>query len=184
MLFRSLTNVGDIIFDNNLYSDSFVYTRDNVSVTLPISSGSAREYASRSVYTRLIGWQNAVTTTKTYQQFKFTYDGSPLKLDIRVNDAGAVPVVKVYVGSQFKDPTNYTYTRSDFGTIITLNDIFAIGDVVEVLALSDQTSAVGFYQVPINLQNNPLNANSESLDRKSTRLNSSHSQQSRMPSSA
>jgi hypothetical protein len=161
--YLNLTNVGDIIFDNNLYSDSFVYTRDNVSVTLPISSGSSREYVSRQVYDRLIGWQNAVTTTKTYQQFKFVYDGTPLKLDVRVNDQAEVPVLKIYVGSAFKDPTKYTYTRNTDGTIITLISEFALGDVIEVLALSDQTSRVAFYQVPINLENNPLNANSPSF---------------------
>jgi hypothetical protein len=36
-------------------------------------------------------------------------------------------------------------------------------DVIEVLVLSDQTSAVAFYQVPTNLENNPLNGNSPSF---------------------
>ena len=102
------------MFDNNLYKDTFVYTRDNVSVTIAISSGSAREYADRTAYTRLIGWQNAITTTQMYQQFKFTYNTGILKLDVPVIDqtGSFVPVVKVYVGSVFQDPTKYTYVIS------------------------------------------------------------------------
>ena len=163
--YLSISNVGDIVFDNNLYKDTFVYTRDNVSVTVAISSGSAREYADRTAYTRLIGWQNAITTTQMYQQFKFTYNTGTLKLDIPVIDqtGSSVPVVKVYVGSVFQDPTKYTYVTSGNNTTITLLNTYVVGDIIEVLVLSDQISAAAFYQVPSNLQNNPLNANSTSF---------------------
>lgn len=163
--YLSIANVGDIVFDNNLYKDNFVYTRDNVSVTLAISSGTAREYSSRLDYVRLIGWQNAITTSQQYQQFKFTYNTSTLKLDVAVKSQTntAVPVLKVYVGSAFQDPTTYSYVVSDTGTVITLNKTYVLGDIIEVLALSDQASQVGFYQVPSNLENNPLNANSTSF---------------------
>ena len=158
--YLNLQNVGDIVFDNNLYKDSFIYTLDNVSVTLPLSSGTAREYETRTAYQRLIGWQNAVTTTKVYQQFKFTYSTSTLNLDVRVNDTDVVPVIKIYVGSAFQEPSKYTYTRTTNSTFITLKEIYVPGDIIEVLVLSDQTSQVAFYQVPINLENNPLNGNS------------------------
>ena len=72
------------MFDNNLYSDSFVYVVDNASVTLPISTGFVYEYASRTVYERLIGWQTAAVPTLMSQQFKFIYDTSPLRLDVAV----------------------------------------------------------------------------------------------------
>jgi hypothetical protein len=158
--YLSIENVGDIVFDNNLYKDTFVYTRDNISVTLDISSGSVREYGDRTTYAREIGWQDAVTTTKSYQQFKFIYDGTTLKLDVKVNPTDTVPVLKVYVGSKFQDPTKYDYVTTANSTTITLHNEYLLGDIVEVLALSSQTSKLAFYQVPINLQNNPLNVNS------------------------
>jgi hypothetical protein len=160
--YLSIENVGDIVFDNNLYKDTFVYTRDNISVTLDISSGSAREYVDRTAFNRLIGWQNAVTTSKTYQQFKFIYDGTTLKIDVKVNSqpASDVPVIKIYVGSQFQDPSKYVYATTADSTTITLNEIYVLGDIIEVLVLSEQTSKVAFYQVPANLENNPLNVNS------------------------
>jgi hypothetical protein len=159
--YLNLNNVGDIVFENNLYKDTFLYVQDNVSVTEPISSGFVREYASRAIFDRLLGWIDAATETQIRQQFKFTYDNAPLKLDIQAQSDGIVPAVKVYVGSKFRDPNTYTVTTTDTTTTITLDSTYAIGDVVVVLALSDQTSQVAFYQVPINLEKNPLNGNSD-----------------------
>jgi hypothetical protein len=163
--YLSLTNVGDIVFDNNLYSDTFVYVVDNVSTTAPISSGFVYEYASRTVYDRLIGWQTAAVPTLMRQQFKFVYDTTPLRLDVAVqsNAVTTVPSVKVFVGSIFQDPGTYTVTTTANTTTITFNTVHVLGDVIEVEVLSDQVSEVAFYQVPLNLNNNPLNANSPSF---------------------
>ena len=161
--YLNIANVGDIVFDNNLYTDTFIYTLNSVSTELSISQGYVREYATRTQYQSLIGWQNAVSDTKIYQQFKFTYDGRPLTLDVRANDPGPVPVIKIYVGSAYVLPRDYTYTRTNKTTTITLSKIYAPNDIIEVLVLSDQTSKTGFYQVPSNLENNPLNGNSETF---------------------
>ena len=83
--YLNINNVGDIVFENNLYVDTFLYVEDNVSTTSDISSGTPREYADRTLYDRLLGWQNAVTTSQQYQQFKFTYNGGSLKLDVKVD---------------------------------------------------------------------------------------------------
>jgi hypothetical protein len=162
--YLNINNVGDIVFENNLYKDTFLYVLDNASVTSNISSGSVREYVSRVVFDRKIGWQTAATQSQIRQQFKFSYAASTLKLDVRVDDAAAnVPPVKLYVGSVFQDPSTYSYTRTNDSTTITLSQTYVIGDIIEVAVLSSQTSQVAFYQVPINLQNNPLNGNSDSF---------------------
>ena len=160
--YLNINNVGDIVFDNNLYVDTFTYTIDNVSSVEDISSGAAREYDTRLTYQKLIGWQTAVVEQQIYQQFKFTYNGQPLKLDVPAlaQTSIAVPVVKVYVGSSFLESSQYTYTVGTNSTIITLTNTYLPTDVIEVLVLSNVTSNVGFYQVPNNLQSNPLNANS------------------------
>ena len=108
--YLSLSNVGDIVFDNNFYADTFVYVRDNVSDTINISLGYVREYADRTQYQRRIGWQTAEVPTFIRQQFKFVYDGTPLQLDVPVltSDVTTVPPVKVFVGSVFQDPNSYS----------------------------------------------------------------------------
>lgn len=161
--YLNITNIGDIVFDNNLYKDSITYTRDNVSSTLPISTGYVREYSTRTKFERLLGWQPAVTPTQQYQQFQFQYDGTPLQLDVRVADTTSIPAVKIFVESVFKDPGTYTITRNEQTSEIALDETYAPGTILEVLVLSDQTSQAAFYQVPVNLENNPLNVNSESF---------------------
>ena len=163
--YQTLENVGDIVFENNLYKDTFVYVIDNASYTAPISSGFVREYADRTTFERLLGWQRAIIPTTVRQQFKFVYDGASLKLDVAaLSDAvSIVPAVQVYVNSAFYESNTYTVIRSANTTTITFNVPVPLESIVEVTVLSNQTSAVAFYQVPINLQKNPLNANSDSF---------------------
>ena len=169
--YLNINNVGDIVFENNLYKDTFLYVQDNVSTILDISSGAAREYANRETYKKLIGWQDAITTSQVYQQFKFTYTGATLKLDVAASTSTVVPAIKIYVGSIFQKPETYSYVITDNSTVITLNNIYLPTDVIEVLVLSDQISNVGFYQVPINLESNPLNGNSPNFTLGTIRTN-------------
>ena len=161
--YLNINNVGDIVFENNLYVDTFLYVKDNVSITSDISSGSAKEYTDRTTYVKLIGWQDAITTSQIYQQFKFTYTGLTLTLDIAASPDTVVPSVKIYVGSQFQRPETYSYTTTADTTTITLTKTYLPTDVIEVLVLSEQTSKQAFYQVPINLESNPQNGNSPSF---------------------
>ena len=164
--YLSINNIGDIVFDNNLYADTFLYVKDNVSYTKNISIGFVRQYADRVVYKREIGWQTAAVKSKIYQQFSFVYAANtPLLLDVAARPVDTIPSVKVYVDSAFQDPGTYTYVTTDNTTTITFpsNTVIVPGQVIEVLVLSDQVSAVAFYQVPINLENNPLNQNADNL---------------------
>jgi hypothetical protein len=161
--YLSLSNVGDIVFDNHLYQDTFTYTKDNVSTVKNISEGNAREYSNRISYIKEIGWQTAITKSKIRQQFRFQYTGQPLLLDVPVDTTSVLPAIQLYSAGVFIDPSDYTFEISNGTTIITINTIdeFAgIGDIIEVDVLSNVASNVGFYQVPINLENNPLNENS------------------------
>jgi len=165
--YLSLTNIGDIVFDNNLYTDTFIYTKDSVSYTKSVSDGFVRQYSNRVDYQRELGWQTAAVPSRSRQQFQFSYDGRPLQLDVAVLPDDVVPSVQLYVGSQFQEPYKYTVATTADSTTITFlqttyNDgtAFADGVLIEVSVLSDQASKVAFYQVPINLENNPLNVNS------------------------
>jgi hypothetical protein len=161
--YLSVANIGDIVYENNLYTDQFVYTRDAVSVTGFISQGTPRQYFSRTRFQRLLGWQTAISSSRVYQQFKFINDGTPLRLDIAVGSATKTPPLKIYADARFVEPSNYTFSVTDNSTEISLPADIPLGSVVEVAALSPQVSDVAFYQVPINLSNNPLNVNSKSF---------------------
>ena len=171
LTYLNLANLGDIVFDNNLYVDTFNYTVNAKGITQALSTGFVRQYSSRLIFEKEIGWQTAVTKSQIRQQFRFTYSAAPLLLDVAVNSNNVVPSVQLFVNANFVEPYdsttqtyNYTYTVGTNTTTITLNSSVAtVGNVVEIQVLSDQVSATGFYQVPVNLENNPLNKNSPTL---------------------
>ena len=163
LTYLNLNNIGDIVFDNNLYADSFNYTIDNVGQVLPLSTGFVRQYSNRILYQKEIGWQTAITKSLIRQQFQFVYDGNPVQLDVAVNNNTTVPAVQIFINATFQESYNYTVTTSSNTTTITWLSTYNLGDTIEILVLSDQTSTIGFYEVPINLENNPLNNNSNKL---------------------
>jgi hypothetical protein len=158
--FLNINNVGDIVFENYLYNDTFLYVKNSTSVTLNISEGFVRQYIDRGLFSNEIGWQTAAAENRSRQVFRFVYNGSDLVLDVPVDENSIYPPLQVYQGTEFIDPTGYTYSITDTNTVITLIDPPAEGTVIEVQAISNVASAVGFYQVPLNLSNNPLNENS------------------------
>ena len=163
LTYLSLTNIGDIVFDNNFYKDSFNYTLNNAGKTLAVSTGFVRQYSNRTTYEREIGWQPAVTSALIRQQFQFTYNGGPLLLDVAVNENNTVPAIQIYANGHFQEAYNYQYTIGTNTTTINLLTTYVPGDLIEVSVLSNQVSVAGFYEVPINLENNPLNDNTNQL---------------------
>ena len=168
--YLTLNNIGDIVFDNNFYTDTFIWVKNRVSTTENVSIGFVRRYLDRATFTRKIGWATAPYKNTTYQQFQFSYTGDPLLLDIRVSDQvvdpavpATYPVLKVFVGSAFLDPGSYSYTRTENTTIINLPTTIASGETIIVLAMSTQVSGVAFYQIPNNLENNALNQNPSTI---------------------
>lgn len=168
--YLSISNVGDIVFDNNLYIDTFTYVKDTASSTQKIDTGIIRQYNTISTFNKLLGWQTHFDTNVQRQSFTFDYAGIPLVLDVPViTDTSKIPV-KVFVEGQFVLPTTYTYaTNSDNVTVITFNDNVVgqpatqpdVGAVVEVQVISDIASTIGFYTIPSNLESNPMNKNSD-----------------------
>ena len=170
--YLTINNVSDIVFDNNLYADTFVYVSGTTSITENISKGTIRQYNTIDSFTKFLGWQTSFTTTVQRQSFSFDFDGGPLVLDIEViDDLSQIPV-KLYVEGQFVLSTTYSYTTNSAGvTEITFNPnivgqpatVPPIGSIIEAQVLSNSASSVAFYTIPDNLESNALNENSNSF---------------------
>ena len=158
--YLNIDNVGDIVFENFLYTDTFLFVQDNVSQTQLISQGFIRQYIDRVSFSNLIGWQDAAAPNLSRQSFSFVYAAVPLVLDIAINDDSIYPPLQIFAEGVYLDPGNYSYTITENSTTITILRTLVSGTVIEVEALSNQASSAGFYQVPLNLENNPLNENS------------------------
>ena len=170
--YLTIANVGDIVFDNNLYVDTFVYVNGTVSVTKNIDTGTVRQYNTISTFDQLLGWQTSFETNTQRQSFSFDYTGNSLVLDVEVlSDTSKIPV-KVFVEGQFVLANTYTYgTTSDNVTVITFNPnqlgqpntVPVTGAIVEVQVLSNSPSSIAFYTIPSNLESNAMNENSKSF---------------------
>lgn len=161
--YLNINNVGDIVFHNYLYTDTFDYVVDNVGTQAPIGSGFVRQFIDRVSFGNLTGWQTAISENVSRQEFRFVYNNEPLVLDIPISEATVFPPLQIFTQGVFVEPNAYTYTVSATNTTITLTNPPSLGAVIEVQAISDVPSAIGFYQVPLNLSSNPLNLNSDSF---------------------
>ena len=158
--FLNLVNVGDIVFENYFYNDTFIYVQDNTSLTTPVSNGFARQYIDRVSFSDQLGWQTAAQLSRSRQTFRFSYTGENLLLGLPIDLDTVFAPVQVFVQGIFLDPSKYTVTVTDVNTSISLTQAPDNGALIEVLVYSDQASPVGFYQVPNNLENNSVNGNS------------------------
>lgn len=159
--YLNIDNLGDIVFDNSLYTDTFTY--GSPLTTKQVSDGYVRKYSSRTEFNNEIGWTKFVHDTIQEQVFNFTYNNEDLILDILPKTNLKIPSIKVYINEVFVNSSDYTVSTSTSKTTITLDSSVVAGSDVEVNIISDTNSDVAYYKVPKNLENNPFNENSDTL---------------------
>lgn len=160
--YKNIANIGDIVFDFNLVTDSFKYKASASTVTQKIDVGYLLNTTDNS---HVNGWQKCQATT--YQPAIRIYKNSNLtnnfNIDIfdDVNNLNDL-VVKVYVNGIRLDSSFWKIiTDTDYKKILLNTDI-ALTDVLTIKAFASQPiNDIGYYEIPVNLQNNPLNNNIE-----------------------
>jgi len=166
--YSSINNVGDISFDVTLNSDTFNYVTGTTPVTEKVNTGYVYIYPARDVFARQLGWQTAVSPSIQYQIFDFEYNASTnttnsFTCDVPLSSTTKTewPLIQVFINNVFQTKSNYTYTVVDGKTIVTFNSNIVLADTtpVQILLFSDEVSATAYYQIPTNLNNNPLNEN-------------------------
>lgn len=171
--YSAIENVGDISFDITLNSDTFDFTEGNNPVTQRVNTGYVWNYTNRTEFVRELGWKTAVAPSTQYQVFSFDFDTTQNQatficdipmLDALPEDAKGWPRVKVYVNNTWQNPNSYTVSVDAKSTAITLANKPKEDTVVQVLLLSEQVSKDAYYEVPVNLNNNPFNDNLDSVN--------------------
>ena len=160
--YSAVNNVGDISFDVPLNSATFNYVSGTTPINQKVNTGYVYNYTSGTTVVRQLGWQTAVAESRQYQIFTFDYVGgsgvSTFTCDIAASTNTVWPNIQVYVNNVLQDTSTYTFTITSNSTVVnfTVPDPL-IDTVVEITLLSDQVSPTAYYQIPINLQNNPFN---------------------------
>ena len=160
--YNSIDNIGDIMFDVNLNSGAFTWLNGSDTVSVSYSTGYVDNYGTVP-NSKLIGWIPAAANSVQYQYFDLTYTtgtAPTYTADIPAQSTAQTvwPAVTLYIDGLRRPAQEFTYTVSNDQTSVSWVDP---GQDVNVTIgiLSDVVSGVGYYGIPLNLQNNPLNVN-------------------------
>ena len=171
--YQNFNNVGDIVFVNNFDNDSFSYLQNNLLVSKKINTFLLKQKNSVGNIVQRNVWTRAAESTKQYQVITYFYDGvtNYFAIDILPEPSNNVPYLIVYVDNQIVDPNNYiidTVGPTGYAVVfypaVTLKsgngDIAANGpsSKIDILIYSHAVSNISYYQIPMNLEYNSLNA--------------------------
>ncbi len=169
--YSAINNVGDISFDVSLNSDTFDYVRGTTPITQKVNTGYVFNYDTRTDYTRELGWQTAAAPSTQYQVFQFTYipgESNTFTCDVAALDEaeGTWNSVQVFVNNACQCASQYEYTTTANTTTIELLDANELTSEtpIEILIISNQISNQAYYTIPVNLANNPLNQDLETVN--------------------
>ena len=164
-------------------------TTTGTQSTLLCSSGYVAKNIDSTSVKKLNNWVDNVETSEQYQVITKFYEGYQIpidsincafvQIDVLPRASTTVPHLKVYLDNVLLDPhkdlitvpapagvPNIVEGTTILGVswvgiypVVALAKTPAVGSKIDVKMLSDSISQLGFYEVPSNLDYNPLNQN-------------------------
>ena len=159
--YRNISNIGDIVFNFNLATDNFQYKQSIDIITKNTNNGYlvSQTFAGKLKY--LNGWQicTAPNVQAAVRIYKNSGKTNNFDIDIFDNtDKLSDLVVKIYINGHRLDNTNWSVVDGTYYKQILLNTDISLTDVLTIRAFTAQpVNTNGYYEIPVNLQNNPLN---------------------------
>lgn len=163
--YRSINNIGDIEFTNFFEVETFQYLENDKFVDKKSSSGFIVKNETRTLRKKLNVWTTIDELTKQYQQYTVIANGNTqtYKFELIPTDQSKLETnLKVYLNGVLQNSNQYTLTV-DTQTTITFPSNLSAGTKLDVLINSGTFDIDAFYQVPDNLEINPLNRDFEYL---------------------
>ena len=161
--YQNINNIGDIAFEFNLVTSSFNYKKVVDIVTKNTNVGFLRLVSTLDMFDYANGW--TITQIKNLQPIVRIFKESNLinnfPIDVyddvtNLNDLD----VRVYINGKRLARSNYTIATGTVRKFVVLTTNVALTDVVTLKCFaSQQKNNNGYYEIPVNLQNNPLNDN-------------------------
>ena len=158
--YKSIQNIGDIVFDNNFDTDTFEYTVDDVANTLNINYGKIHTNTSLTEYVEKTVWNSVVSESKQYQHLEYTATADQNAfLVYNTGDVdNYVNNLKLYINNKFILDSNYVYEVINGKSYVLLNEPLSVNDKVDIFIYAKNTIVPNaYYEVPENLEVNPLN---------------------------
>jgi len=164
LTYQNVSNIGDIVFDFNFSTDTFQYKQSTNLITVQIERGYllSQDYAGHELYQN--GWQ--VCKADYIQAALRIYNNSNLtnNFDIDIFDASPEEMlldqddVRVYINTQRVAIDHWSLVTTPSYYQVVLKQPVELTDIVTLKVYSTEPiNSTGYYEIPINLQNNPLN---------------------------
>jgi hypothetical protein len=166
LAYQNFNNIGDIVFNSYYDSDTFTYLNGTVNC----NTGFLVKNTDLTSTTQLNNWVEGIEPMEQYQIITKFFDGYVLEvnnnsyafvqIDVLPETNATVPRIKVYLNNIVLD-SNTDYQIVKYGVyyvaILTLPTLPAVGDKIDVAIFSASASSLGYYEIPRNLDYNPLN---------------------------
>ena len=167
---NNFNSVGDIQFVNYFQNDTFKYQPldSYAELSLSISKFVLKQYTGASaepwIYRNV--WTESAEKSKQYQQFNYVYNGliNQFEVDVVPAQSATVPYIKVYAGGNRLPESSVSIGNQTGRTVITVDPTMIEANQLIIVKIFSRTpSHLGFYNVPNNLDLNPLNNNFDTL---------------------
>lgn len=161
--YQNINNIGDIAFEFNLLFDSFKYKNVVDIITQTIDVGFLKSVSNLNTVEYVNGWKTTLITNlqPIIRVFKESglVNNFPVDVYSNVEDLADLEV-RVYINGKRQSRSNYTIISNSVRKYVLLTTDVALTDVVTLKCFSaQQKNDNGYYEIPVNLQNNPLNNN-------------------------
>jgi hypothetical protein len=168
LFYRSIENVGDIVFDFNLLADKFTYVKDSQTIIQSTDVCVLKKHTDRTRFEFVNAWQKADTPSsqRVLRQYVAQQGQTNFVVDVYDNAAELTDLnVRVTINNDIKfEGVDYTIETVNDSVVVRFNDALSANDVV---VLKTRSSAPknenGIYEIPDNLEKNPLNNNVETF---------------------
>lgn len=151
-------SLSDINFTNYFDTDSFTY-KPYLEETKKVLSGFIRQNLTRTTFKKLDVWPKVDEPTKQYQHFSAVADGltNYFEIDVQPATENSQSNIQVYVNNKLIDKSLFEIRTVGVRKAIYIEKTLTAGDKINIIIYSSQTSNLGYYEIPKNLEFNPQN---------------------------
>lgn len=160
--YKNINNVGDIVFNYDLLQDRFSY-KSQADVITELTDNKFLKKYSKLNNEYINGWtknllKNVQPIVRIYKNTNLV-NNFPIDVYDNKDDLDDL-LVKVYINGKRLDKSKFTVEDSAVYKKLVLTSNTSASDVVTLKCYARQNkNGNGHYELPINLQNNPLNGN-------------------------
>jgi hypothetical protein len=163
--YRSISNVGDIVFDFNFNSDIAEYQIDDLTFSIKTSAGFLRKYYENNQYELVAAYTKADSYSSQAVVLQYTNDNTRLSYPIDCYNQSAFLTdltVRVFVNNtRVYENVDYELinTADKFKAVRFLSTIPADASIIIRSSSATAKNSKGYYQIAPNLEKNPNNDN-------------------------